>query len=320
WMFPVFMTGWRNNGLTVDDLFQCSRHDESQRIVQELEKHWNNERQKKSSKFWRALVMAFGKYYIPPLTLLILGECICRICQPLLLGIVIDHFNKVENRTFKQACMAAGGVCFCTALFILLHHSATIIVMRMGMRLRAASSTLIYKKSLKLSRASLAKTTVGHIVNLMSNDVSRFDEFSIYVCYLLVSPIQTGIAVYIIYTEISYYCFVGLALLLLLILFQAFMGKLFSKVRNEVRGIQRAHFLTTINYSVYLSAPRIILFACFSAYVLTGNLLTAKAVFITMALFNTLRTTSMTRFPYAIAQWAELTVSCSRIQVFIHKQ
>ncbi|CAG2175260.1 unnamed protein product [Oppiella nova] len=109
WIFPVFMTGWRNNGLNVDDLFRCSRHDESQPIVQELQKHWNNERQKKSSKFWRALVMAFGKYYIPPLTLLILGECVCRICQPLLLGIVIDHFNKVENRTFKQACMAAGG-------------------------------------------------------------------------------------------------------------------------------------------------------------------------------------------------------------------
>ncbi|CAG2182156.1 unnamed protein product, partial [Oppiella nova] len=127
--------------------------------------------------------------------------------------------------------MAAGGVCFCTALFIFLYHSATIIGMRMGMRLRAASSTLIYKKSLKLSRASLAKTTVGHIVNLMSNDVSRFDEFSINVCYLLVAPIQTGITVYIIYTEISYYCFVGLALLLLFILFQALMGKLFSKVR-----------------------------------------------------------------------------------------
>ncbi|CAG2176635.1 unnamed protein product, partial [Oppiella nova] len=37
WVFPVFMTGWRKNGLDVDDLFRCSRHDESQRIVRELE-------------------------------------------------------------------------------------------------------------------------------------------------------------------------------------------------------------------------------------------------------------------------------------------
>ncbi|CAG2175073.1 unnamed protein product, partial [Oppiella nova] len=43
WVFPVFMTGWRKNGLDVDDLFRCSRHDESQRIVRELERHWNNE-------------------------------------------------------------------------------------------------------------------------------------------------------------------------------------------------------------------------------------------------------------------------------------
>ncbi|CAG2175581.1 unnamed protein product, partial [Oppiella nova] len=95
-------------------------------------------------------------------------------------------------------------------------------------------------------------------------------------------------------------------------------AKLVATARlNEVLGIQRALFLNAFNLSVYLAAPRIILFACFMAYVLTGNLLTAKAVFITMALFNTLKTTSMTLFPYAIAQWAELTVSCSRIQTFL---
>ncbi|CAG2166190.1 unnamed protein product [Oppiella nova] len=314
WGFPVFMTGWRKNGLVVDDLFRCSRHDESQRIVQELEKHWNNERRKKSPKFWRAVVMAFGKSYILPLSIFILGECVVRMSQPLLLGIVIDYFSKVENLTFEHACVVAGGLCFSSALFIWLFHSGLMLVTQMGMRLRAASCTLIYKKSLRLSRASLAKTTVGHIVNLMSNDVNRFDVFSIDVCYLFVAPIQTGIAVYIIYTAISYYCFACVALLLLFLPFQAFMGKLFSKVRNEVRGIQMACFLKAINLSVYSVASRILLFACFIAYVLTGNPLTAKAVFITMSLFNTIRSPLTIMFPNAIAQWAQLCVSCHRIQ------
>ncbi|CAG2180534.1 unnamed protein product, partial [Oppiella nova] len=184
------MTGWRKNGLDVDDLFRCSRHDESQRIVRELES------------------------------------------QPLLLGIVIEYFSKVENRTFEHACVAAGAVCFSSALLISLYHPAKFLVMQMGMRLRVSSCTLVYKKSLRLSRASLCKTTVGQIVNLMSNDVNRFDAFTAYVCNLLVAPVQTVIAIYIIYTEISYHCFIGVALLLLFVPFQAFMGKLFSKVRQ----------------------------------------------------------------------------------------
>ncbi|CAG2179811.1 unnamed protein product, partial [Oppiella nova] len=78
-----------------------------------------------------------------------------------------------------------------------------------------------------------------------------------------------------------------------------------------------ACFLKSINLSVYLVASRIILFACFIAYVLTGNLLTAKTVFVTMTLFNRLRTTLTLLFPNAIAQCAELAVSCTRIQTFL---
>ncbi|CAG2174896.1 unnamed protein product [Oppiella nova] len=219
------MTGWRKNRLDVDDLFRCSRHDESQRIVQELEKHWNNERQKKVAQILEGIGYDIrGVLYTAPVHIYI-------VVQPVLLGIVIDYFSKVKTSTFDHACVAAGGVCYSSALFISLYHPANLLTTQMGMRIRASTCTLMFKKSLRLSRASLGKATVGHIVNLMSNDVSRFDAFSMDACYLLVAPIQTAIAVYIIYTEIGYYCFVGVALLLLFMLFQAFMSKLISKVR-----------------------------------------------------------------------------------------
>ena len=37
-----------------------------------------------------------------------------------------------------------------------------------------------FVQSLKLSNAALGQTTTGHVVNLMSNDVVRFDYVSIY--------------------------------------------------------------------------------------------------------------------------------------------
>ncbi|CAG2180166.1 unnamed protein product, partial [Oppiella nova] len=87
--------------------------------------------------------------------------------------------------------------------------------------------------------------------------------------------------------------------------------------KNEVHRLQMACFLKAINLSVYLVASRIILFACFITYVLTGNLLTAKAVFVTMTLINTLRITMLGQLREVFETGAELLVSCRRIQTFL---
>jgi ATP-binding cassette subfamily C (CFTR/MRP) protein 4 len=60
-----------------------------------------------------------------------------------------------------------------------------------------------------------------------------------------------------------------------------------------------------------------ILFVCFVTFILRRHTLTAEAVFVTMALFNTLRNTMTLYFPHAISLGAELMISSKRIQVNI---
>ncbi|CAG2110434.1 unnamed protein product [Medioppia subpectinata] len=231
WIFPTWMVGVRKNGLDMDDMSRCPKAVDAQRICNLLEKNWRYECRKKRPKFWRALFWTFGKHYILPFCVFLFEESVIRIAQPILLGYVIDYFSGVPAVTYQEACVAAAGVCLCSALFITLHHPMLVFSQEVGMRMRIASCALMYKKSLKLSRASLGKTTVGQIVNIMSNDVNRFDEFSTFVHYLVLGPVQAVIVSYIMYTHLGWSAFVGVALLVPFIPFQLFIGKLFSMFR-----------------------------------------------------------------------------------------
>jgi hypothetical protein len=78
--------------------------------------------------------------------------------------------------------------------------------------------------------------------------------------------------------------------------------------------IRQSCLLKAINLAFYFVASRIILFACFVTYVYIGGKLSAEAVFVTMAYFNTMRLTVTKHFPQSIAATAELLVACERIK------
>ncbi|KAH9421088.1 Multidrug resistance-associated protein 4 [Dermatophagoides pteronyssinus] len=359
YIFPIFYQGFKNNGLDFQDLYRCPKDDEAEKSLNQLKRSWTKELIKEKPKLWRALLKAFGPSFIIPLFCYIFEECFIRIVQPFLLGRVIRYFSNDETITYEDACWSAAGVTICTAFFISCHHPAMIQAMRIGMRMRTACCSLMFQKALRLSRASVNQTAVGQIVNIMSNDVNRMDEFSIFVSYMIVSPIQMLIVIYILFDYIKWTCFVGLALLFLLIPIQVYMGRLFSRVRSntarqtdqrlrlmneitsgirvikmyswekpfanriadarktEVKYIRQACYLKAINLSMFFVATRIVLFVCFITYVLVGNQLTSEAVFVSMALFNTLRLTITFFFPNSIGLASELLIGCKRIENFL---
>ena len=76
-------------------------------------------------------------------------------------------------------------------------------------------------KSLRLSQKALGQTTIGQMVNLMSNDVNRFDFSVIFLHYLWIGPIQTLITAVILYNVIGPSCLAGLAILILFVPLQS---------------------------------------------------------------------------------------------------
>lgn len=65
---------------------------------------------------------------------------------------------------------------------------------------------------MKLSQSSLRNVAVGTIINLMSNDVQRFDMAPQLTHFIWIMPIQLGIISYLMFQTMGWAAFAGIAI------------------------------------------------------------------------------------------------------------
>jgi ATP-binding cassette subfamily C (CFTR/MRP) protein 4 len=68
-----------------------------------------------------------------------------------------------------------------------------------------------------LSKTALGEATVGQAVNLLSNDVARFDNSFVFLPFLLIGPVETAAIVYLMWDKIGVSAIIGVATILLFI-------------------------------------------------------------------------------------------------------
>nr|XP_058898291.1 ATP-binding cassette sub-family C member 4 isoform X3 [Kogia breviceps] len=79
----------------------------------------------------------------------------------------------------------------------------------------------------------MVKTTTGQIVNLLSNDVNRFDQVTIFLHFLWAGPLQALLVTILLWMEIGISCLAGMAVLIILLPLQSCIGKMFSSLRSK---------------------------------------------------------------------------------------
>ena len=115
----------------------------------------------------------------------------------------MEYWTPGSRMTLRDAYLYATGVVLCSAAYTFTHHPYSFGVVHTGMKIRVAASSLLYRKALKLSNSALGQTTVGQMVNLLSNDVNRFDQTFLFIHYLWCGPLQLILVTSLLYQRIG---------------------------------------------------------------------------------------------------------------------
>ncbi|XP_040091303.1 multidrug resistance-associated protein 4-like, partial [Oryx dammah] len=243
WLNPLFKIGHRRK-LEEDDMYSVLPEDRSQHLGEELQGYWNQEvlRAQKDARepsLMKAIIKCYGKSYLVWGMLTFLEEG-TRVVQPIFLGKMISYVEKYhlsDTADLHEAYGCAAGLSACVLVWAVLHHLCFYHMQRVGMRLRVAVGHMIYRKTLRLSSSAMGKTTTGQVVNLLSNDVNRFDQVTMFLHYLWVGPLQAVAVTALLWMEIGISCLAGMAVLIILLLLQSCFGKLFSSLRSKTAAL-----------------------------------------------------------------------------------
>ncbi|XP_054831012.1 ATP-binding cassette sub-family C member 4 [Eublepharis macularius] len=252
WLNPLFVLGHKRK-LDEDDMYKVLSEDSSKVLGEELQRYWDNEVQKAKKEarvphLTKAIILCYWKSYLA-LGLFTLIEETLKIVQPIFLGNIISYFEKTgslddNSYALKYAYASAVALSVCTLVLAITHHLYFYHVQRAGMKLRVAMCHMIYRKALRLNNAAMTKTTTGQIVNLLSNDVNKFDQVTIFLHFLWAGPLQAIAVTALLWLEIGPSCLAGMAVLIILLPLQTCFGRLFSSLRSRTAAFTDSRIRT----------------------------------------------------------------------------
>ncbi|XP_062103749.1 ABC transporter C family member 9-like [Humulus lupulus] len=107
---------------------------------------------------------------------------------------------------------------------------------QLGLRLRAALISHIYKKSLVLSSKSRQSRTSGEIINYMSVDIQRITDCMWFINMIWMLPIQISLAIYILFTNLALGSLVALVATLMVLACTIPITKFHKKFQSKIMG------------------------------------------------------------------------------------
>uniref|UniRef100_A0A182RUC1 Uncharacterized protein n=1 Tax=Anopheles funestus TaxID=62324 RepID=A0A182RUC1_ANOFN len=236
WTVDMFRKGY-NQTFDISDLYTPLEEDRADRLGDRLERQWNRQLELHSRtpshtpSLVRAIFRTLWKEWLTLSVLAFFAEVVLRLLQPIFLGRMLLYFREGSNMTREDALYYAGGMVAVRAIIVLCDNQYGIISVLTGVKAKIAVCSVVYRKSLRLARNALGDTSPGKMVNLMSNDVNRFDIASYLVCFMWTSPLVMLLAALLLWYEIGWSGVMGLIAIVIITPIQSYTGTLTSRYR-----------------------------------------------------------------------------------------
>ncbi|NXB08256.1 MRP7 protein, partial [Cnemophilus loriae] len=209
WMNPLMKRGYQQKLNQPQDVYVLPRQLQAARVCD------RPHHAQKAVRLLSVLHAAFGlRFYT--LGLLKLAGSLLDFSGPLLLNLLVN-FMESRQEPLSHGVLYALGLFAGSFLGALLRNQFSYEINKMTLMVRAAVISAIYRKALRVSSTSLARFTVGEIVNFMSTDTDRLVNFCLSFHELWSLPVQLAITLYLLYQQVGIAFLGGVALALLLV-------------------------------------------------------------------------------------------------------
>uniref|UniRef100_A0A1X7VWQ1 Uncharacterized protein n=1 Tax=Amphimedon queenslandica TaxID=400682 RepID=A0A1X7VWQ1_AMPQE len=206
WVDPLLWVGCRRS-LAHSDLYPHPFECDSLYLHEKFNGYWSNELSTRGSAnvrlwwvilkcfWWRSLLIQF-------LALLLVAVF---MAQSETLGLLTDYFSletptpEDTNNVYIYAALL-----ILMSAFLILLNLVFYVGRKFGGMVRILLTNAIYFKVLSLSQCTLSHVTMGHVINIASNDVHRFDECILYFPFFLVFPIHLFVVLYLLYLKVQW--------------------------------------------------------------------------------------------------------------------
>ncbi|CAB4387319.1 unnamed protein product [Rhizophagus irregularis] len=246
WAGSLMKLGYKRP-LEKDDLYVLNDVRLAKNIISKFEKSWEKELTRKDGKppsLFRALNRVFGfKFWMAGFFRFMSDTLL--VTSPLILQLILQFAQ--ESWMTKDAKDASPksywGYWFSVILFIM-QMSSTLFInsyfyysMEVGILIRTALITAIYRKAMMLSGKARSMFTTGKVTNIMSTDTTRLDFACGFFHVAWAAPIQLCIALGLLIKNLGPPALAGFTLLVIVGPLQAKVMKTLAKTRGKASKI-----------------------------------------------------------------------------------